>query len=193
MEKYCARKAKKFKTQGRLLLPAIEFSYIYHCLTNAPRYSLCDNQLVDISEAMRELNEVEDPSQYHSGADEYWDDYCLAHFLRGVTLRYIAYPEAHAKVQPKESPIPKEEASEQADISLNNVIEASHRLALDHYICYFAHYELGRLRANQGRKDEARTQFNLIMSGKKLETHHKGKYSMMNMCTLRTNGAISVL
>jgi tetratricopeptide (TPR) repeat protein len=193
MEKYCARKAKKFIGQDRLLLPAIEFSYIYHCLTNAPRYSLCDSQLVDISEALREINETEDPSQYHSGADEYWDDYCLAHFLRGVTLRYIAYPEKHAKVQPKESPIPQEEASEQAEISLINVIEASHRLALDHYICYFAHYELGRLRANQGRKDEAKEQFQLILSGKKLETHHKGKYSMLNMCTLRSNGAMSVL
>ena len=193
MEKYCARKAKKFIKQGRLLLPAIEFSYIYHCLTNAPRYSLCDSQLVDISEALRVLNEVEDPSQYHSGADEYWDDYCLAHFLRGVTLRYIAYPERHAKVEPAVSPIPQEEAAEQAEISLQNVIEASHRLALDHYLCYFAHYELGRLQANQGHKAEAKEQFNLIMSGKKLEAQHKGKYSMANMCTLRTNGALAVL
>lgn len=22
----------------------------------------------------------------------YWDDYCLAHFFRGVCLRYVAYP-----------------------------------------------------------------------------------------------------
>ncbi|UZJ52370.1 hypothetical protein CBS101457_001690 [Exobasidium rhododendri] len=192
MEKYCARKAKKFIAQGRLLLPAIEFSYIYHCLTNAPRYSLCDNQLGDISEAIQDINEVEDPSQYHSGADEYWDDYCLAHFLRGVTLRYIAYPEKHAKVDPEQSPIPVQEAAEQAEISLRNVIDSSHRLSLDHYLCYFAHYELGRLRANQGKTEEAKEEFNLILSGKKLLSH-KGKASLANMVLLRSNGALATL
>lgn len=195
MEKYCARKAKKFINQKRLLLPGIEFSYIYHCLTNAPAYSLSDNQLVEISEALQELNSVQDPSEYYSGADEYWDDYCLAHFLRGVTLRYIAYPEKHAKLVKSKSPIPANEASQQAEISLHNVIEASHRLSLDHYLCYFAHYELGRLHANRGDNEEARKEFDLIMSGKVLEAKgHKGsKYSMQNMCTLRSNGALSVL
>lgn len=195
MEKFCARKAKKFIKQRRLLLPAHEFSYIYHCFTNAPAYSLCDNQLVDISEALQELNRVQDPSEYYSGADEYWDDYCLAHFLRGVTLRYIAFPEKHAKLQPSDQPIPANEAAEQAEISLRNVIESSHRLSLDHYLCYFAHYELGRLFASQDDKNAARQQFELIMSGKTLEasTKGKGKYSMQNMCTLRSNGALSVL
>ncbi|MCO5565320.1 hypothetical protein L7F22_018993 [Adiantum nelumboides] len=195
MEKFCARKAKKFNKQQRLLLPGLEFSYIYHCFTNAPSYSLCDNQLVDISEALQEINQVQDPSEYYSGADEYWDDYCLAHFLRGVTLRYIAYPEKHAKLNESENPIPQNEAAEQAEISLRNVIESSHRLSLDHYLCYFAHYELGRLYASQGNKSEAREHYDMIMSGKTLEasTKGKGKYSMQNMCTLRTNGALSVL
>lgn len=195
MEKYCARKAKKFIHQKRLLMPAIEFSYIYHCLTNAPQYSLSDNQLVEVSEALQEINEVQDPSEYHSGADEYWDDYCLAHFLRGVTLRYIAYPEAHAKVQKSKNQIPQREASEQSGISLRNVIEASHRLSLDHYICFFAHYELGRLLASQGDKSGAREHYDMVMSGKPLEANPgKGsKYSMKNMCTLRTNGALEIL
>lgn len=195
MEKFCARKAKKYNQQQRLLLPGLEFSYIYHCFTNAPAYSLCDNQLVDISEALQEINQVQDPSEYYSGADEYWDDYCLAHFLRGVTLRYIAYPEKHAKLNESENPIPQNEAAEQAEISLRNVIESSHRLSLDHYLCYFAHYELGRLYASQGNTSEAREHYDMIMSGKTLEatTKGKGKYSMQNMCTLRTNGALSVL
>jgi hypothetical protein len=195
MEKFCARKAKKYIKQGRLLLPALEFSYVYHCFTNAPAYSLSDNQLVDISEALQGINQVQDPSEYYSGADEYWDDYCLAHFLRGVTLRYIAYPERHAKVEASEHPIPKNEAAQQAEISLCNVIESSHRLSLDHYLCYFAHYELGRLYASQGNTTAAREQFDMVMSGKTLEatSKGKGKYSMQNMCTLRTNGALQVL
>lgn len=195
MEKFCARKAKKYVKQGRLLLPALEFSYVYHCFTNAPAYSLSDNQLVDISEALQEINQVQDPSEYYSGADEYWDDYCLAHFLRGVTLRYIAYPEQHAKLEASQQPIPRNEAAQQAEISLCNVIESSHRLSLDHYLCYFAHYELGRLYASQGNTSAAREQFDMVMSGKTLEatSKGKGKYSMQNMCTLRTNGALTVL
>jgi len=29
---------------------------------------------------------------YGGGKGGYWDDYCLAMFLRGVCLRYLAYP-----------------------------------------------------------------------------------------------------
>ena len=29
---------------------------------------------------------------YAEGGKGYWDDYCLAMFLRGVCLRYVAYP-----------------------------------------------------------------------------------------------------
>jgi len=40
------------------------------------------------------------PSRTEKGKDAvvetgYWDDYCLATFLRGVCLRYIAYPVSH--------------------------------------------------------------------------------------------------
>jgi len=32
------------------------------------------------------------PEKYEGGADEYWDDLCLARFLEGVCLRFVAYP-----------------------------------------------------------------------------------------------------
>ena len=32
------------------------------------------------------------PEKYEGGADEYWDDLCLARLLEGVCLRFIAYP-----------------------------------------------------------------------------------------------------
>ncbi|CAO1617399.1 unnamed protein product [Parajaminaea phylloscopi] len=197
LEKFVARKAHKFNTQGRLLLPAIEFSYIYHCLSNAPRYALMDEQLVMISEALTELNEVEDPSQYHSGADEYWDDFCLAHFLRGVTLKYIAHPEPHAKVDPPESDIPIAEAEEQALLSFNTVLEHGHKIANDFWYIYFSHYELGRLHANMGNDSEAKRELDLVLSGKMLEDKGnrsgKHKYSMQNMALLRSNGALNAL
>lgn len=48
-------------------------------------------------------------------------DYCLAHLLRGVILRFIAHPEPHAKVDLARSPIPVAEADEQALISFKYV------------------------------------------------------------------------
>lgn len=44
-------------------------------------------------------------------------DYCLAHLLRGIILRFIAHPESHTKPRPAKSPIPVKEADEQAFIS----------------------------------------------------------------------------
>ena len=44
-------------------------------------------------------------------------DYCLAHFLRGVILRFIAHPEPHVITRPEKSQIPIDEADEQALIS----------------------------------------------------------------------------
>jgi len=44
-------------------------------------------------------------------------DYCLAHFLRGVVLRFIAHPEPHVVARPEKSQIPVDEADEQALIS----------------------------------------------------------------------------
>ena len=43
-------------------------------------------------------------------------DYCLAHLLRGIILRMIAFPETHCKPDPKKSQIAKGEAAEQAEI-----------------------------------------------------------------------------
>lgn len=45
-------------------------------------------------------------------------DYCLAHLLRAIILRFIAHPEPHVVLQPVISPIPIEEADTQAFTSL---------------------------------------------------------------------------
>jgi hypothetical protein len=37
-----------------------------------------------------------DPKKYEGGKGGYWDDLCLAKFLEGVCLRYIAYPVSHS-------------------------------------------------------------------------------------------------
>jgi hypothetical protein len=66
--------------------------------------------------------------------------------------------------------------------SIHSHFPLSLRSAFPHaHIFMFADYELGRLFACQGRINEAREQFELVLSGKHLEvgpSGRKGKYSL---------------
>ncbi|CAD6884370.1 unnamed protein product [Tilletia controversa] len=193
LEKFASRKSKKFKLQNRLLVPAMELGYVFHTFSNASRKSLLEVHLPEISKALGHLTET-DPSAYEGGAQAHLEDLCLAHFLRGVILRFIAQPEPHAKVTPANSPIPKAEAEEQALLSLQTVLSNGSKIMLDHWLIYFAHYEIGRLYAGSGQIEKAKEQFNLVLSGKILEDKvRKGKYSLQNMCLLRSNGVLRTL
>ncbi|KAI5480892.1 outer membrane protein, IML2, mitochondrial/Tetratricopeptide repeat protein 39 [Pseudohyphozyma bogoriensis] len=196
LEKFVSRRARKFVAQGgRLCLPGIELGYILNCLALSPRFVLVEQHLDQISTVLAELHEIKDPSTYHSGT-EYWDDYCLAHLLRAIVLRFIAYPEPHVQPRPAESPIPQAEAGEQALISLNNVLKHGKDLVLDHFIVWFAHYELGRLYESREEYTKSVEQYNLIMSGKIPELGAKkksGKVTMQNAVILRANSALQGL
>lgn len=88
-----ARRARKFKKQGsKLVLPALEFAYFTLAISRAPRQIIVKQYLPIVEQAASELDTFKDkPSKYANGVG-YWDDLCLVNFLRGVCLRYIAYP-----------------------------------------------------------------------------------------------------
>lgn len=139
LEKFVARRARKFVAQGnRLALPGIELAYVLNCLGLSPRFILFEEHLNQVSQVLAELHAVKEPEKYGKNGDEFWDgalirlctlvsglqadllrdpDYCLAHLLRGIILRFIAHPEPHVVPRPKKSPIPQDEADEQALIS----------------------------------------------------------------------------
>jgi len=96
--------------------------------------------------------------------------------------------------------IPREEAETKSAAAFKFVFENGPKIDLDHHIVYYARelfslfcwqeksvlnwntdYEYGRLLRCQGKTDEAREQFELVLSGKTLEvgpSGRKGKYSM---------------
>ena len=89
-QKFVARKAKKFTSQGRLLLPGLELAYIFLAIAHAPTEVIWCKMLPEVDGALERLRGGEgEVGKYGKG---YWDDYCLARFLEGVCLRYIAYP-----------------------------------------------------------------------------------------------------
>lgn len=91
LQKFVARKARKFSEQnGRLALAALEFGYLFMCITHAPRPVILERMLPQTDALLAELAGFkETPSAYNG---KFWDDWCLAMFLRGVCLRYVAYP-----------------------------------------------------------------------------------------------------
>lgn len=182
LEKFVARKATKMIERGRLLLPGMEFAYLCHCYTYAPRFALYEKALPVVDRAI---------ASFDNSTEE--DDRCLAYFLRAVILRNMTFPDKYIQLRPKECPIPIPDAAKMAEESLRYVAMHAMNVTYDHYLLYFAHYELGRLYMSMGRKDEARTEFELVLSGKNLGDVRKGKYSMQNMAVLRSNSALSRL
>lgn len=73
LEKFVARRAKKFTDQGhRLTLGGLEFGYVLNCLGLAPRRALYEVHLQQVTAALAELEGVAEPSAWGQG-DEYFD------------------------------------------------------------------------------------------------------------------------
>ncbi|KAF8264918.1 hypothetical protein EI94DRAFT_1590818 [Lactarius quietus] len=198
LEKYVARKARKGQAQGgRLLLPALELTYVFQAFTRTPRSVISERMLPLVDAAIAKLKPYEGkPRAYENGAG-FWDDWCLARLLEGACLRYIAYPDPDALLDPDEVvSIPRAEAAKRACAAFEAVFANGPKVELDHFIVYYAHYEYGRLLACMGDKDRARTQLDLVLSGKHLEVNaegRKGKYSLESDLNMRTNAAVEAL
>jgi len=101
MEKFAARKAQKYAAQGgRLLLPVFELGYVFLIYPRAPRDVLINDILPRIEAAVQELKrcrgkEGEYMQEYKkkgAKSNGYWDDHALTHFLKGLCLRFVAFP-----------------------------------------------------------------------------------------------------
>ena len=185
LEKFASRKSRKMTQYGYLFHPAMEFAYLTHCYTTSPPRALFRRFLPIIEQELERLTSQVSPV---------FDDLCLAHFLHGVILRNLAYPEKHVYLASSRQYLSRERAASMAENSLMFVAKKGVLCEYDHYMLYFCHYELGRLYISMGRYAEAREQLDMVLSGKNLGDHgRKGKYSMQNMCVLRSNGALEML
>ncbi|KAL7422267.1 hypothetical protein Q5752_002913 [Cryptotrichosporon argae] len=196
IEKFVSRKARKFAGQADwLFLPALELSYVFGSLAHTPRHALLSTTLPRIDKALAKLD-ASTPEQWGNGT-QYWDDYALGHFLRGVALATARYqpPEASdAAKQPRAGEPADATLDEQAEAEFKRVLEHAPQVRLDHYIAYHCHYELGRLYARRGDKERARINFDVVLSGKLPEPnpHHtkaQGKYSLEGALQIKTHAA----
>ncbi|RDX42324.1 hypothetical protein OH76DRAFT_1488762 [Lentinus brumalis] len=205
LEKFVARKARKYKQQGgRLALPALEFAYFFLGIAHAPRGVIRQRMLPLVDEQLASIRKhAEEPAKYatgtESGEEEYWDDLALANFLRGICLRFVAYPDADAVLEAEEEKAVREgraEAEKGAAEAFEAVFKDGPRIAYDHYLVYYSHFEYARLLACQGDKEGARKHLELVLSGKPLEVapgSRKGKFSMENALHVRAHAALEAL
>ncbi|KAJ3777913.1 hypothetical protein FB446DRAFT_841253 [Lentinula raphanica] len=220
LEKFVARKARKFLSQGRrLALPMLELAYLALAIAHAPRNIVETKMLPEVNRASMELEKhKDDHGKYYNGKG-YWDDFCLAKLMEGVCKRYLAYPDPDAELDPKESPmISQDQAAKEAKAAFHAVFEHGPRIEFDHQLVYQSHYELGRLLACQDDTAGATKHFDLVLSGmrssafgllngvgllmnfihegKHLEvgpSGRKGKYSLENALHMRTHAALEAL
>lgn len=190
LEKFVSRKARKFQQQkGRLLLPALEFSYLLLGIDHAPPSVIEQTILPSVHAALANV-------EANKGRPGFWDDLCLTRLVEGVCYRFIAYPDEHAErgVTEIDTRIPS--AASRAESALFTVIEIGQNLELDHYILYNAHYELGRLLIAEKKIDEGRKHLQRVISGKRLEksaSTRKGKYSLESTLILHATAALEAI
>ncbi|KII83697.1 hypothetical protein PLICRDRAFT_180049 [Plicaturopsis crispa FD-325 SS-3] len=198
LEKFVARKARKFHEQGgRLAMPGLEILYLFLGIARAPRTIVLTKMVPEVERHLAVLRAHEaDPASYEGGTG-FWDDMCLARFLEGVCYRYVAYPDPDAILDPDERlAVPREDAVKRATDAFKFVFAHGPEIHFEHYLVYHAHYEYGRLLACEGDHEGARTQLDLVLSGKPLEVNHaarKGKYSMESALHVRAHAALEAI
>ena len=72
------------------MLPALEFAYLFLAIQHAPRDVILQRMIPEVDAHLARLHD-RDPTTYEGGKG-YWDDLCLAQFLEGVCMRFVAYP-----------------------------------------------------------------------------------------------------
>lgn len=195
-----ARKSRKFVSQGnRLFLPAMELAYVFGALAMCPRRVLLSKWLPHINAELAKL-EASTPETWGNGT-EYWDDYALGHFLRGMVQFIARYPPPDAdpsSLTPQAGDPTDAELDAGAERDFKLVVEHAPEVRLDHYLLFHNHYELGRLYARRGDKANAQANFNVVMNNKLPvpNTHagnNKGKYSLEGALQLKTHAAVQSL
>ncbi|WFD31104.1 hypothetical protein MSPP1_002137 [Malassezia sp. CBS 17886] len=202
-ERFVKLKSIKFvEHPTQLGLPALEFSYLWHCLAQTPVFMLMGNQLTRIDEVIDHLETFENPAAFGTGESDFYSLYCLAFFLRGVALRFVAYPEQHTLVrQPPGERIDVAEVADDSIQSFQKVFEYGDRISdVDRYLVYYAHYELGRLYSAHGDEVRAHRELELVLSRKPLTAQESGPfktgkadYLLSSLCQLRSYAALETM
>ncbi|KAI8890752.1 hypothetical protein K501DRAFT_206052, partial [Backusella circina FSU 941] len=185
LEKFIARKARKFLGQNnRLLFPDLEALNAFSAF-DFMSIELLHHNLDRISTEIDRLTK----ETTHQEALNYYDDISLCHYLRTMVLRLLI-------VQVKEGD--QKEWERLHKESIDFVMENADKIQLDHYIYYFARYEEARMLIIRKEYDQAKEIIqSLIKCSEKNQfnigagPHAKNKYSLENTLLFKCHGCLT--
>ncbi|KAG9103908.1 hypothetical protein FRC06_007019 [Ceratobasidium sp. 370] len=172
LEKFVSRKAERYVKERTLVSPALELAYMLQATNRTTGDALGSH-----AHALERLA----ASKLQNADDEQ-----LVNLLLAVTYRHIDYPNSEDISEKRPLKINTNQAAKPNEAkSINLLIKAKDsgpRLNQEHWVAYFAHYELGRLYEELGRYTEARQSLAMVVSEAALEgpanNSRKGKYSL---------------
>ncbi|KAG2180137.1 hypothetical protein INT43_003925 [Umbelopsis isabellina] len=187
VEKYVARKARKFLLQQNyLLLPDLEilsFNNVYECMPQ----DILEFKLKVLNDTIKELDDKIESSE--DQYDNIYDDYCLVHYLRGIVTRLLAY-------LPSTSEERRTELLELHQYSMEATFENAPQIRLDHWIYYFAKFEQACVSLKEGEYALAKKDLQAVLKapekGYNVGTGPgaKHKYSMENVLLFKCHNAL---
>ncbi|KAH7333541.1 hypothetical protein B0J17DRAFT_578783 [Rhizoctonia solani] len=172
LEKYVARKAERYIAEKTLVAPAIELAYMLQAT-----YKTTEKALRKHVDTLKALHDLPLTNQ---------DDIEMVNLLLAVHRRLLEYPSSEDVTSPSEKRRRgqiEEATDNETEIFqlLDQAKESGGKLQQEHWVAYFAHYELGRYYEERGEYIEARKSFAVTSSGSSLEGSHnarRGKYSL---------------
>ncbi|KAI9485681.1 MAG: hypothetical protein EXX96DRAFT_471986 [Benjaminiella poitrasii] len=157
MEKFVARKARKFISQNNyLLLPDLEILNAFTAFDFIP----VDILQTDMKRIDKELERLSNIS--HNKNTNYYDDQCLSQYLRAVIARGLY-----------EQNIDTNKMHTLHESSLQTVFEEADKIELDHYVYYFSRYEHARMLILDKNYTKAESEIQVV-----LKANDRGQYSI---------------
>ncbi|KAL7312213.1 hypothetical protein PS15m_008003 [Mucor circinelloides] len=188
LEKFVARKARKFIAQNNsLLFPDLEALIAFSAFDFMSIDLLYNNLERTSTEIYRLTHETK-----HEEALNYYDDLCLSHYLRATVLRLLLDQVKDADAAKK-----AEWRKLHAE-SIQCVMDNANKVQLDHYIYYFTRYEEARMMIHDQQYEKAReTVQSIIKTSEKGQfnigagPHAKNKYSLENTILFRCHNCLT--
>ncbi|KAI7902725.1 uncharacterized protein BX663DRAFT_510263 [Cokeromyces recurvatus] len=157
IEKFVARKARKFTSQNNyLLLPDLEILNAFAAFDFIPMDILQRNR-------KRIMNELDHLTNNQDKIMNYYDDLCLAQYLHAITCRQL--------YELKESDMNTIHTLHES--SLQSVFDHADKITLDHYIYYFSRYEHACMFMLDKDYTKAESEIQVI-----LKANDRGQYSV---------------
>nr|XP_039260959.1 tetratricopeptide repeat protein 39B-like [Styela clava] len=184
MEKFVARKSRKYFEQGkRLVMPAQEMLFVWNGMAMLEGNPECnkkhlavvheEREKLDKLKAEQEKKDKENDSTSSKKKPDgpefnYFDDYCLLQLFKGICMNFNGQPL-------------------QAELCFTDVRENHKGIKKDHYMTPFALIELVWMLMKQQRYDEARATIKSVKQDYKHYSHESKLHFRMHSAQTRLN------